>query len=131
RMLFGTWDAYKKAKKLEADIYVFHDPELMFVASLLKKRNNTVIYDINEDYITSILQKDYLKQPDKIVSTSTYSIIKKIFTRNIEKCLAENDYSDIYPEEICILNNPLLNKNMMNLNRTEQQPTKSLLYTGN
>lgn len=131
RMLFGTWDAYKKAKKLEADIYVFHDPELMFVASLLKKRNNTVIYDIHEDYITSILQKDYLKQPVKKVIASTYSMIEKIFTRNMEKSLAEKYYKEIYPEGVCILNYPLLNKNMMNLNRKEQQPTMSLLYTGN
>ncbi len=37
RMLFGTWEAYKKAKKLRADIYVFHDPELMVVGLIVKK----------------------------------------------------------------------------------------------
>src|SRR5690625_4786462 len=30
RMIFGTWDVYQKAKKEKADVYVFHDPELLF-----------------------------------------------------------------------------------------------------
>src|SRR5690625_332219 len=31
RMIFGTINAYKQAKKLRANIYVFHDPELLFI----------------------------------------------------------------------------------------------------
>src|SRR5699024_7804743 len=131
RMIFGTWDAYKKAKKLKADIYVFHDPELLFVASLLKKRNNTVIYDIHEDYITSILQKDYLKKTIKKAIAFAYSVIEKVFTRKMEKSLAEKYYKETYPDGVCILNYPLLNENMMELDRKTQQPTMDLLYTGN
>lgn len=131
RMIFGAWDAYKKAKQLKADIYVFHDPELLFVASLLKKRNNTVIYDIHEDYITSILQKDYLSRPIKKIIASTYSLMEKVFTRKMEKSLAEKYYKETYPDGVCILNYPLLNENMMELDRKTQQPTMDLLYTGN
>src|SRR5699024_8412156 len=60
RMLFGTFDLYRKAKKLKADVYHFHDPELLPIGWLLKRKNNTVIYDIHEDYVTSILQKEYM-----------------------------------------------------------------------
>src|SRR5699024_9173266 len=59
RMTAGAWEAYRKAKKLRADIYVFHDPELMWIGALLKKKHNIVIYDIHEDYVTSMLQKEY------------------------------------------------------------------------
>lgn len=131
RMIFGTWDTYKKAKKERADIYVFHDPELLFVASLLKKRNNIVIYDIHEDYITSILQKDYLKRPIKKLIATCYSIIEKILVRKMDISLAEKYYKDTYQDGVCILNYPLLNKHMMSLDRKDQQPTKQLLYTGN
>src|SRR5690625_4123064 len=48
RMIFGSIDMLKKAKNINANIYVFHDPELLFVGWLLKKRNNIVIYDIHE-----------------------------------------------------------------------------------
>src|SRR5699024_6790614 len=128
---FGTWDAYKKAKQQNADIYVFHDPELLFVASLLKKRNNIVVYDIHEDYITSILQKDYLKKPIKKIIATCYTVIQKLFTRKMEKSLAEKYYQDAYPNGVCILNYPLLNEKMQQLDRGQQQPTNNLLYTGN
>src|SRR5699024_10724234 len=59
RMTAGAYAAYKEAKRLDADVYHFHDPELLPVAWLLKKKDNVVIYDIHEDYITSIMQKDY------------------------------------------------------------------------
>ena len=63
RMTLGVYEAYKKAKYMKADVYHFHDPELLPVGWLLKNKNNVVIYDIHEDYITSILQKDYLPEP--------------------------------------------------------------------
>ena len=33
RMIFGTYDAYKKAKSMNADIVTFHDPELLPAAT--------------------------------------------------------------------------------------------------
>lgn len=131
RMIFGTWDAYKKAKKQKADVYVFHDPELLFVASLLKKRNNIVVYDIHEDYITSILQKDYLKQPVKKLIATCYTILERALTRKMEMSLAEKYYQDKYERGVCILNYPLLNEKMKHLDRQQQSPVNKVLYTGN
>src|SRR5690625_6448025 len=102
RMIFRTWDAYKKAKQQNADIYVFHDPELLFVASLLKKRDNMVIYDIHEDYITSILQKDYLNKPIKKVISKIYIMMEKNLTRKMAISLAEKYYKDMYTQEVHI-----------------------------
>src|SRR5690625_5650691 len=36
-----------------------------------------------------------------------------------------------YPNGVCILNYPLLNEKMQQLDRDQQQPTNNLLYTGN
>ncbi len=63
RMTKGVWMLYKQAKKLNADVYHFHDPELLPVGWLLQNSRNHVIYDIHEDYITSMLQKEYLPKP--------------------------------------------------------------------
>src|SRR5699024_934678 len=130
RMLFGTFDAYRKAKRQKADIYVFHDPELLFVGKLLKKTNNTVIYDIHEDYVTSILQKTYLPKLLRKLIAKGYTTIEKWCTCNMEISLAEKYYYDIYQRGTCILNYPLLNKT--NIQHRRNKPlTNKILYTGN
>lgn len=131
RMVFGAFDAYKKAKKLNAHIYVFHDPELLLVGALLKKKSNIVIYDIHEDYVTSILQKNYLKKPVRHLLAKGYKLIENIVTRKMELSLAEKYYKDIYKRGTCILNYPLMNEKFMNHKRKETSIEKKLLYTGN
>ncbi|GGA64669.1 glycosyltransferase family protein [Ornithinibacillus halotolerans] len=131
RMTLGVWDAYQKAKKLQADVYHFHDPELLPVGWLLKKKNNIVIYDIHEDYITSILQKDYLSKPVKKIIAKTYKLIEGIFSRRLELCLAEKYYKDIYPSGKCILNYPTINENIIQHRRDHSTPVNEFIYTGN
>ncbi|WP_042143753.1 glycosyltransferase [Paucisalibacillus sp. EB02] len=131
RMIFGTFDAYKKAKKLDADVYHFHDPELLPVGWLLKKKSNIVIYDIHEDYITSILQKDYLSKPIKKIIAKTYKFMEALFSHKLELCLAEKYYKDIYPRGKCILNYPTINENILNQQRDNGMLENELLYTGN
>ncbi len=131
RMIFGTWDAYRKAKKEKANIYVFHDPELLLVAALLKKKDNVVVYDIHEDYITSILQKDYLNKPIKKLIAKIYTMMEKVLTRNMALSIAEKYYKEMYHRGVSILNYPLLNEEMMKLDRKKQDQENKVLYTGN
>ena len=131
RMIFGTFAAYKQAKRLKADIYVFHDPELMLVGAMLKKNDNIVIYDIHEDYVTSILQKDYLPSFFRKIFATAYKWLEKILTRKMELSLAEKYYYDIYQRGTCILNYPLINKNLLQDRKEENERGVKLLYTGN
>ncbi|WP_369693580.1 glycosyltransferase [Lentibacillus sp. CBA3610] len=131
RMLFGTLDAYKKAKALDADVYHFHDPELLPVGWLLKKKQNHVFYDIHEDYITSIMQKDYLNKPVRKLTAAAYKYMEKFFSRKMELCLAEKYYKDIYPGGYCILNYPTVNQTFVEHDRNHEPLEDKLLYTGN
>lgn len=130
RMTIGAYRAYKKAKFMDADVYHFHDPELLPIGWLLKKRKNVVIYDIHEDYITSILQKDYLPMPVKKALTTVYDVMERFFTKDMELALAEKYYQDRYPTGTCILNYPTVNDHFIRHSR-EGQAANKVLYTGN
>jgi glycosyltransferase involved in cell wall biosynthesis len=60
RATVGGWRAYRIARSVRADLYQIHDPELLWVAWLLKKRTNRVVYDMHESMRGHILSKTWL-----------------------------------------------------------------------
>lgn len=53
--------AFRAAMREHADIYHFHDPELILVGLALKLFGKTVIYDVHEDAAKDIWDKPYLR----------------------------------------------------------------------
>lgn len=48
----------KKALSLDAEIYHFHDPELIPVGLGLKRHGKKVVFDVHEDYVSQIREKN-------------------------------------------------------------------------
>jgi glycosyltransferase involved in cell wall biosynthesis len=48
--IFGPKDAFNTMKTIEADIYHFHNPNMMFVMKKWVKKGNRVFIDIHENY---------------------------------------------------------------------------------
>ena len=63
RFTRGSLAAYKGALEVDADIYHFHDPELIPTALLLRLHGKKVIYDIHEDLPRTISYKPYIPKP--------------------------------------------------------------------
>ena len=60
RMLKTSRAVYKKALSLDADIYHFHDPELLPYGLKLKRKGKKVIYDAHEDLPRQISGKPWI-----------------------------------------------------------------------
>lgn len=60
RMIRGQWSVYREAIRQNADLYHFHDPELLPVGLLLRMRGKKVVYDVHEDVSADMAVKHYV-----------------------------------------------------------------------
>ncbi len=80
RMIKTVWMIYRQTLGLDADIFHFHDSELIPLGLLLKWRGKKVIYDVHEDLPRQISSKYYLPE-------SIRPLLSK-FAEFIENCSA-------------------------------------------
>lgn len=94
RLLNSRKYIFKKAIDVDADIYHFHDPELLPVGNRLKKYGKKVIFDSHENYTMQIKEKQYISKVLRGLISKIYKIYETYSVKKID--------SVIFP---CMLNN--------------------------
>jgi len=91
RML-GTCRVLRLAYKQHADIYHFHDPELLPVGLLLKLLTKAkVIYDVHEDYPASILYKHWVPSILRKPLSRIFNLVEKRLASRLDCVIAVVD----------------------------------------
>ncbi|RZN84182.1 MAG: glycosyltransferase [Winogradskyella sp.] len=75
---------YKKALEIDADVYHFHDPELLFVGYFLKKKKKKVIYDAHEDIPRMVYYKDYIRKPFKRITEIVLESFENFLSKKMD-----------------------------------------------
>jgi glycosyltransferase involved in cell wall biosynthesis len=128
------FDLIKVCKKVDADIYHFHDPEIIFAGIYLKLIGKKVIYDIHENNPAAILSKPYIKfKFIKILISKVFNIFEQMTVKFFDALVtARPDITERFAHKkiITLRNFPILPKldNLKKLNIKKEKPV--VIYVG-
>jgi len=133
RLARTVWQIYWAALKENVQIYHFHDPELIPMGLFLKMRGKAVIYDVHEDYVTSISQKSYLPRWLRPALATVFGELEAVLARPLAVIVAEEYYSRRFPRATRVLNYPVVKfAERSDADRPRKnRDSRRLLYTGN
>lgn len=127
RWLVTGPEAFWKACRTRSALYHFHDPEFIPWAILLRLTGSQVVYDIHEDYVSSVSQKSYIPPALRGIAARVAGIAERLGTVGFARVIAERYYEERYPKAIKVLNYPILDA----VDKPCRRSAKQLIYTGN
>lgn len=81
-------EVYRAALQENAEIYHFHDPELMLLSPLLKMHGKKVIYDVHEDYTATMQDKHWIPGLLRRPAALTVGVCERAFVRACDRVIA-------------------------------------------
>ncbi|SFM42204.1 glycosyltransferase family 4 protein [Marinobacter zhejiangensis] len=90
RMLGTTRAVYRCAKKIDADLYHFHDPELIPVGVKLKRVRPSarVVFDSHENYADDIEDKPYIRPVLRPIIAGMYRMYERMAVKRLDAVVA-------------------------------------------
>jgi glycosyltransferase involved in cell wall biosynthesis len=131
RMWTAVNDMFKYVRNLNADIYHFHDPELLRIAYRLKKKNNFLIYDIHDDVPAQINHKEWIPLIFRKVLSGIARIIENYFAYKMDGLVIATDTISSkykFDNKITIQNFPILGE--LATTNTYESRANSVCYIG-
>jgi glycosyltransferase involved in cell wall biosynthesis len=91
RMLKKGKAVYKRALEMDAEIYHFHDPELLRFALRLKRKGKIVIYDAHEDVPKQILDKHWIPKFARKLISVLFRSYERFVSKRIDGVISVTD----------------------------------------
>ncbi|MGC4377264.1 glycosyltransferase family 4 protein [Fictibacillus sp. Mic-4] len=137
RMIKASWAVYKEGLAQGADIYHFHDPELIGIGLLLKWKGKKVIYDVHEDVPEQVLSKQWIPKPLRKWVSSFVKTIERFASRRFDAVVAATPtigerFQTYNPNTVIIHNFPILQELLKEKSvlETNGQDRRHFIYIG-
>lgn len=93
RIFLRAYDVYRMARDVKADIYHFHDPELLPYGLIIKMTTRAkVIYDSHECYPEDLQNKEWLPRFLRVPVAKIYKFIEDIGASKFDMVVAATPY---------------------------------------
>jgi len=131
RMTAVLWRLYRLAVREDADVYHFHDPELMIVGLLLKFRGKKVIWDVHEHYPNAILDKFYLARPLRRVMSKSFDLFERAVARFYDYVIYTTPFVGERYQRMGVHSGRVENYPILELSTAfERNPQDKIIYLG-
>lgn len=133
RMTRTMFSIYRIALAERADIYHFHDPELMLLGLMLRLHGKEVIFDVHEDIPRDILDKPwiprFLRRPTSFAAKTVLRVLQRGYSGIVAAtpAIAEN-YS--HPRKVVVANYPNVEELASKTQRPIADRERSVIYIG-
>ncbi len=125
---------YKKALQQKADIYHFHDPELLpWMLKLKKKTGTKIIYDVHEDVAKQILSKYWIPKIFRKLIANIFDKYEKWAVKKMNYIItATPDIKNNFEVNnvIDIRNYPIITNFKNTKNKKQEKKYTELIYVG-
>lgn len=135
RMTKTVRAVYQKALEVDADIYHFHDPELIPVGLKLKKKGKRVIYDIHEDLPRALLSKGWIHPIIRKPMALFFELYENRAARRFDCLMTATPFiterfKKVNSNTININNYPLLKELQSSDSENSREKEKQVCYVG-
>jgi hypothetical protein len=131
RMTRLLWRLYRLAVRENADVYHFHDPELIVVGLLLKLRGKKVIWDVHEHYPNSILDKFWISKSLRRIASTAFDRFERAVVRFFDYVIYTTPFVGARYAKLNVRSGGIENYPLVKLTRAPvQSPQKKIIYLG-
>src|SRR5690606_25675521 len=132
RRILSSFEAYRKACKLKADVYHFHDPDLIPWMFVLAVSGNIVAYDVHENY-ESRLHRNLIPKFLRNILSSSYRIVENFFSRRFSgiTVVSESMLKLFHPykKPAAIIGNVVYKDRLKDVNLGSEKESRITIYT--
>ena len=130
RMTQTVCQIYRVACQENADLYHLHDPELLPLVPLLRRRGKVVIFDMHETYPKQILTKSWIPRWLRRPTAAAMRLVESLILTNLPVVFAADCVAKDYPwirKNTTVLNVPLHREMNTIISPRHEEPTLGYL----